>query len=398
MAGWQIAIGAATLQSVRSDEFTESAPGRLVPIGGGFAFVPAPLPPRIEPSWEVMRQVDAATRALARLAGQARILPNPDLLVRPLLTREAVESNRIEGTHTLVADVLVQQAAGPPRDPRRAADNLEVIRYIETARLARRWLEDGRPLTPFLVRALHAELLRETRGDHADAGAFRRRQVLIGQDGDSPETARFVPPPPELVPDAMDNLMAFVVEGEEFPPLVTAAVAHYQFESIHPFEDGNGRLGRLLIPIELMARGVLDTPLINLSPFFEARREQYLAHLKRVSTEGAWQAWLAFFLQAVETQAEDGRQRANTLLSTSDEYRRVVRDRSRSRTPLLAVDLIMERVVVSVPALAEFAHCEYNTARSAVGVLQSLGILEPLPGTYPQLWVAREVLHRVYED
>ncbi|MCC6419441.1 MAG: Fic family protein, partial [Gemmataceae bacterium] len=177
-----------------------------------------------------------------------------------------------------------------------------------------------------------------------------------------------------------------------------AGIAHYQFEAIHPFEDGNGRLGRLLIPIQLISRGLIDAPLVNLSPYLERRRDTYLELLKRVSTRGDWQQWLMFFLRAVHAQADDARSRTRALIALHEKYRNLVRSGSRSQAPLVAVDLLMEQVFVSARDVAAYASCEYNTARAALTTMTGMGIVAPLEGTYPQLWYAREVLEEVYQD
>lgn len=309
-----------------------------------------------------------------------------------------MESARLEGTHTQIAEVLLHEAAGPPKDTERALDNLEVIRYQEALHLGEDWLKEGRAFTPYLVRALHSELLRDTRGSDRHPGEFRHKQVLIGSPGDSPELARFVPPPPEHVAPAVDQLIDYVVRGRRYPPLIDAALAHYLFEAIHPFEDGNGRLGRLMISLQLLSRGTLAQPLLHLSPYLERHREQYLALLKGVSTNGHWDAWLRFFLAGVHQQSEDTRARVGRMLELQDDYHVRLRGVGRSRVPLEALDLVLRRVIVSVPDVAAFAKCDYRTAKNAIGVLARVDIVSAIPDTYPQWWRAHELLARVYES
>jgi Fic family protein len=190
------------------------------------------------------------------------LIQNKILIIRPLLTREAVESARLEGTHTHIVGVLRQEAGESPSDPIEASNNQEVINYLSATWHAESWLAEGRPLDLVLIRALHKDLLVGTRGEDKGPGRFRAGQVLIGAPGDTPERARFVPPPPQHVQPAVENLVAFLKNPAPYPALVAAAIAHYQFETIHPFEDGNGRLGRLLIPLQLTAAQAITQPLI----------------------------------------------------------------------------------------------------------------------------------------
>lgn len=383
--------------NMRREEFRADCPGELVQISDGWAFVPEGLPPTVELSWELASSLDRATQSLARLDGQASLIQNRALVMRPLETREAVESARLEGTHTHIAGVLLQQAAGPSGDPIEASNNQEVINYLCASARGETWLGEGRPVTVHLIRSLHEMLLRGTRGEQRRPGEFRLGQVLIGAQGDTPATARFVPPPPEQVPPLVDGLVEFMGHGDPFPPLIAAGIAHYQFEAIHPFEDGNGRLGRLLIPLHLLGNGGVGRPLVYLSPFFERRRDEYLRLLKAVSTNGAWLAWLSFFLEAVRVQADDARERVTRITALRETYRERAQA-LRSKVPTVAIDLVMDRIVVTAPDLAQYARCAYKTAVSALDALRQLGIVAPLRQGHPQRWWAKELVERVYED
>lgn len=381
---------------MKRDEFSQDSPGELVEIAGGHAFVPNLLPPPLEVTWELTLDLDRAGRSLAKLDGQASLIQNKALIIRPLATREAMLSARLEGTHTQVTGVLLQEAAGPAKDPTEASNNQEVVNYLRASARGERWLADGRPINSFLLRSLHDMLLRRTRGERMSPGSFRQKQVLIGTRDDSPETARFVPPPPEQVPPAIENLVEYVTADKTYPPLIAAGIAHYQFETIHPFEDGNGRLGRLFIPLQLMAADAITYPLIYLSPFFEARRDEYLQLLKEVSTQGAWTEWLRFFLKAVYTQAEDARSRVELILELHDRYRGLA-SRQRSKGPLLAVDLVMERPIVTVADVQEKAQCSYPAAKRALEALTELGIVALMAPSHPQRWIAQELVSKVYD-
>ncbi len=395
----QIGENSTKLQYVRREEFTEDAPGELLPVPGGEAvsFLPHPLPPALDASWELAIANQEAAAAVGELAGQARLISNQELVTGALVLREAVESNRIEGTQTLIEDVLLQRAAGPPSDRATADANLEVLRYVESLHLGAEAIQDGQPLSLFLLRSLHRTLIEGTRGDGKNPGAFRTKPVAIGRPGDTFEAARFVPPPPELVPDTMRALIEFADADPPFGPLIGCALLHYQFETIHPFEDGNGRLGRLLLPLYLVRRGVMDRPLLYLSHYLETNRDEYVQRLMRVSTHGEWAPWLVFFLHGVKTQAFDALARTSRVLELQAVYRERVRQRARTQAALAALDFAMEQVFVTVPTVEAYLARDYKTAQSAIRTLADLGILRAIPDSYPQRWVAEELLTEVYQ-
>jgi Fic family protein len=288
-------------------------------------------------------------------------------------------------------------------DPRPAveedSDLYEVLNYLRALDYGRQWVAEGRPLNLAFLRGLHAELMHGVRGQDRHPGAFRLTHVYIGDRLSGIEEARFVPPPPEQVPPLMEDLATFAARPTAtYGPLIDCGVIHYQFEAIHPFEDGNGRLGRLLIPLYLQAAGAMDRPALYLSSYFEARRETYISLLNIVSTRGAWKEWLLFFLDAVRSQAHDSRFRVQRTLDLQLRYRQLAQDVSSSRTALLAVDLIMDRIYVTVSALAKYAGATYPTARSAIDALVTAKILAPYGRVHgAQVWEARELLDQVYQ-
>lgn len=383
---------------MRFQDFSPDAPGQLVPLEDGCSFIPATIPPALPASWELHSLDERARGALGELAGSARNIQNEVLITRPLLTREAVESNKIENTITRAEDVLLQQAGEAPADPERAKDIGEVIRYQSTLAIGAAELERGRPLSLHLLRSLHLELLKGTRGEHRKPGEFRTENVLIGRHGDSYASARFVPPTWEHVPSLMEQFEAFIAAAPAYSPLISAAIMHYQFESIHAFLDGNGRLGRLLIPLYLISHDVVDRPIIYLSPYFERYRDDYIGLMKRVSTEAAWADWIHFFLMAVESQARDSLRRVGAITEMQERYRVAARRSGTTKATLPAVDLIMERVVVSAQDVQEYARVAYNTAKSALLDLVNLGVVEQVPDSVPQRWWARELLDVAYDD
>ena len=268
--------------------------GRVIRCAGGYdAFVPAPLPPV---AWDgtLAAALSRADLAIGRLAGEGRRFPNPHLFIRSFLRREAVLSSRIEGTRTSLGQLLAAEAGAPGGpDP---ADLREVGNYVAAMEYGLDRLETL-PLSLRLIREMHERLMLGVRGDMATPGEFRRSQNWIGPPGCGLNDATYVPPPPDAMAGCLDALERFL-HDEDLPPLVHAALAHAQFEAIHPFLDGNGRVGRLLIALLLAERGILPSPLLYLSAYFEATREEYYAHLLAVTEAGAWESWLTYFLPA----------------------------------------------------------------------------------------------------
>lgn len=382
---------------MKRTEFSVPRQSHLLDIGDGLvAFLPPPLPPPIEFPRAVYMADGNARAAIGELVAGARRVQNLSLILGPLRQREAVLSSRIEGIETEVAEIVLRDAVQDAMPV--SADQTEALRYLEALDEGHAWLSEGRPLSLSLLRGLHATLLRQGRGERRHPGEFRMAQVFIGNREQGVEAARFVPPPPEQVPPAAEALMRFVTGAPVFGPLIDAALAHYQFEAIHPFEDGNGRLGRLLIPLQLVSRGVLDRPLVYLSAYFESHREQYMAGLQAVSTEGAWQEWVLFFLAAIEHAARDTDSRVRRIEELRAGYRARLASASKSTVPLLVLDDVLEKVYVSAPDVQRFGGVSAPTARATLAVLAKAGVIEPGPRLRgAQYWVARELLAEAYE-
>jgi Fic family protein len=382
-------------------EFTENRSGEILKVDSGIAFLPNRLPPNLSPSRQLFEAATAAQGALGEFVGEARVVGNPNLIIHPLAIREAVLSNKIEGTHTVIANVLLQRAGAVPTDPRQRANQDDVLNYFHALELGSRLINEGWPLSAQLVRSLHEELLR-TDGERCALGSYRSRQAYIGLHRSDIHVAlreaRYVPPPPEQIDAAMDGFFAAIDAPAYFGPLVTCALLHYQFEAIHPFEDGNGRMGRILIPLYLLSKGILDRPHLYLSAYFVSHLEEYLDLMKRVSTHGDWEAWIIFFLEAIKTQAEESRQKTRAIIELHRRYRDLVRtSKNNQQAALAAIDLIMERVFITVKDIAEFAGCSRPTAKTAIDSLSRLGILSSKPGVYPARWVAQQLLDEVYQ-
>src|SRR5438128_8736751 len=344
--------------------------GRRVRCAGGYrAYVPAALPPPIAWSDGLAAKLSAADRAAGRLAGEGRRLPNPHLLIRPFVRREAVLSSRIEGTQATLGELLAAEAgAAVERSP---ADLREVGNYVVALEFGVERLR-ALPLSLRLVRELHQKLMRGVRGDAATPGEFRRSQNWIGPPGSTLSDASFVPPPPELLMDCLGAWEKFLHDDTQ-PPLVHAALAHSQFEAIHPFLDGNGRVGRLLITLLLIAKGVLPSPLLYLSAWFEMTRPEYYTRLSGVTERGEWEEWLAYFLTGVAAQAEDSLGRIRRIDELLSRWRGQLE--ATSRLPEKTLELFVENPFWRVNKLAARLEVAFTTAQRAISRLESDGIV-----------------------
>lgn len=278
------------------------------------------LPPKISME-ALVREIGRANHSLGQLNGLLRSLQNPDLLTTPLLTKEAVLSSRIEGTQASLEDVFNYEAASKESETDELErDVREILNYRKAMRNALVELRK-KPIAENFVKKLHSVLLDSVRGSAKDRGNFRRVQVFIGRAGQSIDDATFIPPEANQIPKLMSNWESFIHTEESIDPLVITAIAHYQFEAIHPFLDGNGRIGRLLIPLILYERNLLSYPLLYISQFFEEHRRDYYDLLKGVSESEDWEAWIKFFLVAVRSQCDETQKTINKILSLYDEIK-----------------------------------------------------------------------------
>ena len=343
------------------------------------AFIPAPLPPRppLNLEGDLLRSLEAAGLALGRLEGANQLL-EPALLVYSYVRKEAVLSSQIEGTQSSLSDLLLfelDQAPGVPRD-----DAAEVLRYVAAMDHGLRRLAENFPLSNRLIRELHGILLSTGRGASKDPGEFRRSQNWIV--GSRPGNAVFVPPPHLAVPDCMAELERFLhAEDDGLPILVRAGLAHVQFETIHPFLDGNGRVGRLLITLLLCEAGVLSQPLLYLSVYFKRHRDRYYELLDRVRQTGDWEAWLTFFLQGVQETAENAAATARRLTERfAADRERLATEGRRAGSALRVHVALQERPILSIPETRKRTHLAFPTVSAAMRLLEATGVVREITG------------------
>ncbi len=347
---------------------------------GFSAFIPAPLPPAppLKFSPELQRLSEAAGRALGRLDGVSASL-EPDRLLYMYVRKEAVLSSAIEGTRSTLSDLLRFEADAAPGTP--VNEVREVSRYVDALRHGVGRIRSGRlPLSLRLVREMHKVLMKSGRGGAQAPGEFRRTQNWVG--GTRPGNARYVPPPPHEMLGALDNLERFL--HDEYgvtPPIIKAGMAHAQFETIHPFLDGNGRVGRLLVSLMLVLDGVLSQPFLYLSLYFREHRGDYYDALQRLRTHGDWEGWLRFFLIGVEVVANQAADTVTALVALFDHDRTLVQGLGRAAgSALLVYDVLRRRIVVSIPGVARETGVTWPTAKAALERLRVLGIVTESTG------------------
>jgi Fic family protein len=350
---------------------TVTIPGRMVAQGTFSAFVPAPLPPKLDWTPRLLRLLSDADRLIGQLAGEGSRLPNPHVLLRPFTRREAVLSSRIEGTQATLGELLAAEAGIAVE---RSPDDLREVGNYVTALEHGMELLKKLPLCVRVIRELHEKLMTGARGHHATRGEFRKIQNWIGRPGCNPATASFVPPPPDEVEPCLAEWERFL-HASDLPPLVTIALAHYQFEAIHPFLDGNGRVGRLLITLFLIERKILPTPLLYLSAFFEASRRDYYESLRGVSERGEWAEWIEYFLLGIARMSEDALNRSGRINGKLADWQRLVAGES-SKLPMRMVGLLAANPFLTAKAGAEKLGVAFTTSQRAIERLVRLGIVQ----------------------
>lgn len=372
---------------------TAYVPGKKIAQGAYSAFVPSPLPPALDWTPRLVGLLSDADRLVGRLAGEGGRLPNPHILIRPFVRREAVLSSKIEGTQATLGELLASEAGAvverSPEDLREVSNYVVALEH-GISRLRRL------PIGVRLMRELHERLMKNVRGQHASPGHFRKIQNWIGLPGSTPATASYVPPPPREVRSCLMAWEKFVRESD-LPPLVTIALAHYQFEAIHPFRDGNGRVGRLLITLFLVQRQILPAPLLYLSAFFEASRRDYYSGLRGISERGAWSEWLEYFLFGVARMSEDALGRATRMNQLLAKWQKAVSGES-SKAPLRVVELLGTNPFLTIKGVAEKLEIAFTTAQRAIERLERAGIVKPVSDAMRDRVYCAQALLAVLEE
>lgn len=360
-------------------DFKSSTAGKVIRTQIGYwAFIPNTLPPSIQWSPSLVSLVGTAERSLGKLDSYADTLPSPHNLIRPLMRREAVLSSRIEGTKATFNDLLIYET-GQLSYLEPETDVQEVHNYVEALDYGLNRLS-SLPVSLQLIRELHGKLMEGMRGDHLTPGKFRRSQNWIGSPGSSIESARFVPPPVDEMITALNALEEYIHKLNEIPPLVRIALIHYQFEAIHPFLDGNGRMGRLLVSLLMCNWGLLSKPWLYLSEFFETHRSSYYDCLLAVSQDGDWESWLSFFLKGVSTQAQDSTGKLKELQLLVEAYQVRISGERAAKRLVQASYVLFERPILNIRQLEEAMGVSYRSAQRYIEKFEQLGILTEITG------------------
>jgi Fic family protein len=378
---------------MKRSDFSKQAPGKVIKtLKGYLAFVPAPLPPDIQWSDKLIAALSKADRSLVHLAEVGNAFPVPHVVVRPFIRKEAVLSSQIEGTRTSFQELLSFEA-GQLSFFTNLEDTKEVHNYVKALDYGLERLKTL-PISNRLIREIHGILLRDVRGEMMNPGELRQRQNWIGRPGAVLDDARYVPPPPDEMLSCLSDLERFIHAHSDLAPLLRIGMIHYQFEAIHPFLDGNGRVGRLLVTFLLVVWDLLSQPLLFLSDFIEANRQEYYDRLLAVSQKGAWESWLLFFLDGVHSQAEDASQRITRLEELRTTYRQqFANDRSR-RTLERLIDYLISSPITSVSQVqANLEIRSFNAAQRNIDKLEALGIVREVTGNKRnRLYHADEIL------
>ncbi|MBL9218199.1 MAG: Fic family protein [Opitutaceae bacterium] len=367
------------------DDFKNPSAGKVIRHSTGYyAFIPAALPLALAFDSDLVLMLSRADASLSELSGLGRVLPNPHLLISPLIRREAVQSSRIEGTQASLSDILLDEAT-PAQSAQGNADDLREVRNYVTA------LEHGigrlesLPLSLRLVRELHGKLMTGVRGDKATPGEFRTSQNWIGPAGSNLMNAAYVPPPVDEMKEVLADWERYLHTRDQAPDLIQCAIMHEQFEAIHPFLDGNGRVGRLMITLFLIERGRLSRPLLYLSDFIERHRQDYYDLLQRVRTHGEWLPWIRYFLTGVEETARDAATRARRLLE--------LREAMLKQAEPALVDQLLVNPYISIGKAATVMGVTHPTATKILRKLEAGGLLrEVTRRTWGKIYLATGVL------
>ena len=383
-----------------SEDFTNSSAGQCIRTIGQpayWAYVPNPLPPKIEVDWELVRLLSRAESKLGELSRAEQLLPDVYRLIRPLfIRRESVTSSRIENTQSGLNDLFRFEANGTEPSP--VSDVKEVINYVKAMEYGIKRLEDL-PISSRLICEIHGILMEGVRGESATPGEMRRRQNCIGSPGCTVMDATYVPPPLPEMKECFSDLEKYINSDAKEPALIQCALVHYQFEAIHPFLDGNGRIGRLLVTFMLLEKNLLSQPLLYLSDFFEQYRDEYHRLLLNVSQKGDWKAWLTFFLNGIRQQSEDTLATIQELRYLPEQYREVATGQRVPKTVTRLIDHLFTGPIVSISQLSKTWKMPFPTVKRGVDYLVEEGILEEITKRRRnRLFVAHEIYYIIMAE
>jgi len=380
--------------------FTENKQGQLIKIaaiaGAEWAFLPDPLPEKWDVPADLWPLLVEAREEIARLDGVGRHMPNYELLLRPLQRREALKSSSLEGTFATPEQLLLFEIG--PKEPKSQTDRVnawkEVFNYGSALKSGQRLLDEI-PISIRLIKELHKELLSGVRGHHRDPGNFRRTQVHIGSD------KRFIPPPPPAALNCLNDLETYLHRDHAIDGLVFCFMVHYQFEAIHPFLDGNGRVGRLLLALMIYKWCKLKSPWLYLSAYFDRYKDEYIDRLFNVSARGDWRSWIEFCLKASISEAKDAVRRFDKLVSLRDTYLRAISDCGGSIRLNQVIEKLLEFPAITIPRVAEMLQVTYPTAKTNVELMIRCNILSEGDlglAQRPKLFVAAKIMEAAYGD
>jgi Fic family protein len=360
-------------------DFNNQDAGKTILTQNGFwVFIPNPLPPKFEWTVSLIAINSEAERELSHLSALVSNFPFPQLLIPSFIRSEAVISSRIEGTKASLADLYTYEISQPSFFES-SDDVREVYNYVEAMEYGVERLK-SLPVSLRLIRELHEKLLTGVRGGALSPGEFRRTQNWIGSYGSTPSTATYVPPPVDEMNDALGELEKFIHSQSDIPPLVRTSLIHYQFEAIHPFLDGNGRVGRLLIALLLCEWGLLPNPMLNLSEYLERYRQQYYDLLLNVSQQGAWEEWIKFILCGIRDQSRKSVSRLDRMQTIRISYQTIIDTNRNPKRMTKVVDFLFSRPILSVKQLSDELDLPVKTAGDYINQLVTKGLLKEITG------------------
>lgn len=380
------------------EKFKNSPSGKVIKTKKDYwAFIPNPLPPEGLNTFsaDFVNILSEADRGIGALKSLSKLIPNPNLLIAPFVRKEAVQSSRIEGTQASLTDIFYYEASKEkPKD----SDVLEVLNYVKAMNYG--FSRIGKlPLSLRLIKEIHQKLMKGVRGGTLSPGEFRTTQNWIGPPGCSLNDATYVPPPVNEMNKLLNQLEKFLYTEDPIAPLVKCALIHYQFEAIHPFLDGNGRVGRLLITFYLYHRGFLYYPILYLSDFFERHRDEYYDLLLGVSQSGNWKKWLKYFVRGVAEQSKAAEETGHNILNLQKNYRQLLQTESVPTPVFKLLDMLFVNPIVSLNGVSEFLKVTWPTAKASVEQLIKLGILKEISGRKRnRIYCAKELLNIIAKD